>query len=130
MPNFATLFRMNVVRTILAKQSQIVPTLTLILLFWVTSGTGFHVVDSYGNAVTQEQSIPTGDTDQAPETILSSFQEAVIPISKIHILFFYHFLREWILVEEDTFTVSADTPPTPNRFFLTLFRRIISPNAP
>ncbi|MEM8967623.1 MAG: hypothetical protein AAGE93_14485 [Bacteroidota bacterium] len=123
---------MTLVRTILTEQSRVVSILTLILLLWVTNGAAIYTSNNPSDIAAQEQSAPTDDTnqDQAPEVILSSFQEAVIPISKIHILFICHFLREWILVEDDHFIISTDNPLTANRFFLTLFRQIISPNAP
>ncbi|MEM9672857.1 MAG: hypothetical protein ACFB15_14535 [Cyclobacteriaceae bacterium] len=84
------------------------------------------------NFDSQEQPIPADgneDSSSAAAT-LSSFQEAVIPVSKIHILFVCNFFREWTLVEADDFAITQDTPPPTSRFFLTLFRQIISPNAP
>ncbi|WKN45223.1 hypothetical protein [Tunicatimonas pelagia] len=119
---------MNTVRTILTEQSRIVSILTLILLLWVTGGTAVHFPRGESDLANHEQSVPADDADQS--TTISNFQEAVIPISKIHILFVYHFLREWVLIEEETSTISANAPLPPSQLFLTLFRQIISPNAP
>ncbi|MGB3587978.1 MAG: hypothetical protein WBA23_15625 [Tunicatimonas sp.] len=119
---------MNTVRTILAEQSRIIPVLTLILLLWVTGGTTMQLPQGEGSPTNTEQSVPADDADQT--TTISNFQEAVIPISKIHISFVYHFLREWVVIEEDTSIISINVPLPPSQFFLTLFRQIISPNAP
>jgi len=119
---------MNTVRTIFIEQSRVVPVLILILLLWMSGTATVQLSNSEDKLVSEEQSSPVDDTDQ--KTTISNVQEAVIPISKIDILFVYHFLREWVVVEESTSAVSTDTPLPPSRLFLTLFRQIISPNAP
>jgi|GEM_PF-3257279 len=119
---------MNTVRTILAEQSRVIPVLTLILLLWVTGGTTMQLPQCKSNPTNTEQSVPADDADQT--TTISNFQEAVIPISKIHISFVYHILREWVVMEEDNSVTSTDIPLPSSQFFLTLFRQIISPNAP
>lgn len=130
---------MRPVRTILAQQPRVVSIITVILLLWVTTGMTMQYSPAgeiYGESDSQEQSGPVSgpvkDTEDSPSTTttLSSFQEAVIPISKIQILFICNFFREWCLVELDDSFIINDVPLPSSEFFLTLFRQIISPNAP
>jgi len=126
---------MGLIRNILSQQPRALSILTVILLLWVTGNTAIQYSYSWAldDTTAQEQAIPANSDEEPPSTAttLSSFQEAVIPISKIHILFVCNFFKEWILVETDEFAITQDTsPPSSSRFFLTLFRQIISPNAP
>lgn len=126
---------MRSIRTTLAQQPRVVSILTVILLLWVTAGMAIQYSPAwevYGESDLQEQSDAAKDTEDFPSTAttLSSFQEAVIPISKIQILFICNFFREWRLIELDNAFIDSDIPLPPSQFFLTLFRQIISPNAP
>ena len=127
---------MRLIRTILNQQPRVASILTVILLLWVTgamaiqySGT-WNFPDDAGDP--QEQTLPADadDTDRQPSATLSSVDEAVIPIVKIQILFLCSFFQEPDLLEEDHAITTQNTPLPQSRFFLTLFRQIISPNAP
>ncbi|MEQ9439691.1 MAG: hypothetical protein RIG62_11615 [Cyclobacteriaceae bacterium] len=126
---------MKFIRTILNRQPRVASILTGILLLWVTGGMTIQYFSTWNvlddTEVLQEQTTPTDDTtDQKTSTTLSSFNEAVIPIIKIQILFFCNFFQEVELIEEDNAFATKNTPLPQSRFFLTLFRQIISPNAP
>nr|WKN38318.1 hypothetical protein K4G66_06330 [Tunicatimonas sp. TK19036] len=126
---------MKLIRTILNQQPRVASILTGILLLWVTIGMATQYSsawDVWDDAdVSQEQAVPADDHhDQKTTTTLSSFNEAVLPIVKIQILFFCNFFQELELIEEDAAVTVKDTPLPQSRFFLTLFRQIISPNAP
>lgn len=127
---------MKLIRTILNQQPRVASILTGILLLWVTVGMATQYSSSPWNGwddanISQEQPIPADDhQDQKSAATLSSFNEAVLPIIKIQILFFCNFFQELELIEEDDAITVRDTPLPQSRFFLTLFRQIISPNAP
>jgi hypothetical protein len=59
-----------------------------------------------------------------------SISEAVLPICKFHIAFYCSFISGFSFVEKVITRVEADIPVPRTTYFQTLFRIIITPNAP
>ena len=71
-----------------------------------------------------------GDEDQHDSVEVTQLNEAVIPAYKIDMVFFVSFIQELGLLEEVPEVRILDTPLPRGTYLQTLFRRIISPNAP
>ncbi|MFP4089431.1 MAG: hypothetical protein ACLFUB_05265 [Cyclobacteriaceae bacterium] len=100
----------------------------------VTSFRPVMVTDLWSDAsapsAQQQSSLQERQDDQPEPTVLDAAYEAIIPIYKLQIAFFYSFVTEYQLIEELILTIGAENPQPINRYFVILFRTFISPNAP
>ena len=70
---------------------------------------------------------PEDGEGQEQLTIAEDAIASIVPLSVSHVL---HFIADIFLPEKDKLNVEVDTTPELTTYFKTLFRRIISPNAP
>ena len=70
------------------------------------------------------------EEDQHHSVEVTQLHEAVIPAYKIDMVFFVSFIQELGLLAEVPEVRILDTPLLRGTYLQTLFRRIISPNAP
>lgn len=98
-----------------------------LLMIWVPCAPtlAFLSSEAYASAHSDDQ-----DENQHDKVEVTQLNEAVIPAYKIDMVFFVSFIQELGLLEEVPEVSVLDTPLPRGTYLQTLFRRIISPNAP
>ena len=99
------------------------------LMIWVPCAPTLALLSSEA----QEASTHSDNQDKQHDkdkVEVTQLNEAVIPAYKIDMVFFVCFIQELGLLEEVPEVKVLDTPLPHGTYLQTLFRRIISPNAP
>lgn len=108
--------------------------LTTVIVLLVTSFRPVMMSDLWSESdappALHQSSLQERQEDQPEPTVLDAAYEAILPIYKLQISFFYSFISEYQLIEEIILTIGSESPQPINRYFVILFRTFISPNAP
>ncbi len=86
----------------------------------------------YGNVIEItdiETCTDTGEKKEKETKFLINYQ-AIVPVSQLPVFIPFTFSFELTLIEESEENIHFEAPVFINNYFFTLFRQIISPNAP
>lgn len=106
--------------------------LTTILLLFVSCDATIRslLFSPDAREIQQTESSEEGKNEDTDLVKVSVVSEAVIPICKFQIAFYYSFIRSFSFVEIIATNEKFSIPISQSDFFRTLFTLIISPNAP
>ena len=77
---------------------------------------------------TNQSDTEEGDEKESSTTLM--MYDAVVPVAQITLDHFFYIIREWKLTDANTQFFVHDLPEYVSSHFTTLFKRLISPNAP
>ena len=118
----------------LIRRNQWTPAALLVLLtLWISAGQMqlWTSADHACDAATQAGSSGTDQSDeQKAPTVQAAYEVVVTPAAKVQLTFFFSLVQELAFTEIVIERVAPNVPLPQSDYLRTLFRLIISPNAP
>lgn len=88
-----------------------------------------HIIAAQSQDEFTQNQESSSSEESTPEFFLMAYN-AIVPAIQLHVDHDLYFIFDIPLVEENEYQIFSDTVSFVNSYFQTLFRQIISPNAP